>query len=66
MISLRTMEGLDLDKVAMGWSEKVADQIMRQAAAFERQELVRINGKKVQLTDEGMLRADGIAASLFV
>lgn len=66
MIALRTREGLHLDTVAAKWGEAAQQQLLRQSARFEQMGyLVRQDGW-IRLTDEGMLRADGIAAALFV
>jgi oxygen-independent coproporphyrinogen-3 oxidase len=66
MISLRTKEGLDLKVVASRWGPTAAENIQRQVKIFAQQGLLQIIGSQVQLTDDGMLRADGIAAALFV
>ena len=60
MIALRTMEGLSLDMLPQ------KDHILKKAEGYVSQGLARISEGRLQLTDEGMLRADGIAASLFV
>lgn len=66
MISLRTKEGLDLDRIAIKWGVKQAENMGKQLQRFIKQGLVAQNKNRIQLTDEGMLRADGIAAELFV
>jgi oxygen-independent coproporphyrinogen-3 oxidase len=66
MISLRTMEGLDLDIVAQKWGAAQAEKIQKQSWRFVQQGLAVKHASRVQLTDKGMLRADGIAAELFV
>ena len=65
MISLRTMEGMDLEKIKSCWGKEKADVIQKKLSAFENNKLLVRNGSRVQLTEEGMLRADGIAADLF-
>ncbi len=66
MISLRTMEGIDLNKIANVWGEKERLRIEKDLQKFVGTGLVRINNGFAQLTGEGMLRADGIASDLFV
>lgn len=66
MISLRTAEGLNLDVVASRWGQSAAENIQRQVTKFAQRGLLQITGSNIQLTDDGMLRADGIAAELFV
>lgn len=65
MISLRTKEGIDLQKLKTTWGENQLERIDNRIAAFRRNNLLIQNGNSIQLTDEGMLRADGIAADLF-
>ena len=66
MISLRTKEGLDLNKLENGWGLQQRELIGQQVEKYRNNKLVEINQGVVQLTDEGMLRADGIASDLFV
>lgn len=66
MISLRTMEGLNLQEVEKRWGQKWAAQIQKGVNKFVLQGLLQLEGTQAKLTDEGMLRADGIAADLFV
>ncbi len=66
MISLRTMEGIDLKRIESGWGEKEKIRLQKELTKYINNGLVQINGQHAQLTDEGMLRADGIAADLFV
>jgi oxygen-independent coproporphyrinogen III oxidase len=65
MISLRTKEGLDLEKVKTEWGSERAKKIEDELFNGKKHGLITIQQNKVQLTDEGMLRADGIAADLF-
>lgn len=65
MISLRTKEGLDLTHVEQAWGfEKVA-LILKKAARYVERSLLLQTANKLQLTREGMLLADGIAAHFF-
>lgn len=66
MISLRTMEGIDLSRIENSWSEKERKRLQKDLIKYVNNGLVTLNGNHAQLTDEGMLRADGIAADLFV
>lgn len=65
MISLRTLEGLDLQKVKKIWGQNKLKEMENNLLAFEKNNLLYRNGTMIQLTEEGMLRADGIAADLF-
>ncbi|WP_121352559.1 radical SAM family heme chaperone HemW [Flavisolibacter nicotianae] len=66
MISLRTMEGIDLNKIQETWGEGERRRMEAELAKYINHGLVQIHQQHAQLTDEGMLRADGIAADLFV
>jgi oxygen-independent coproporphyrinogen-3 oxidase len=67
MISLRTMEGLDLDKAqAIGPSRNIKEHLLSNSKKFEERGLLEINGNTIRLTKEGKLMADGIAADLFI
>ncbi len=66
MISLRTMEGIDLQKIETLWGEKEKNRIESDLTKYIRTGLVTVEDQQARLTDEGMLRADGIAADLFV
>jgi oxygen-independent coproporphyrinogen III oxidase len=65
MISLRTMEGIDMEKLKMAWGENQLHRIAQKVSVYKKNNLMIENGNNIQLTDEGMLRADGIAADLF-
>lgn len=65
MISLRTKEGLNLDIIKKNWGMEKAATIMKDLHPFLQYDLVQKNGTNYSLTDEGMLRADGIASDLF-
>jgi oxygen-independent coproporphyrinogen-3 oxidase len=66
MISLRTREGLDLGYIEAVFGAAERQRIGRDLQAYVRGGLVRLTGSVACLTDEGMLRADGIAAALFL
>lgn len=65
MISLRTLEGLDLPLVKEKWGEEKRALLYKQIQPYLTSGLVRKTLSGFQLTEEGMLRADGIAANLF-
>jgi oxygen-independent coproporphyrinogen-3 oxidase len=66
MISLRTMEGLDMDVVAIHWGNEERKRIESQLEMYINTGFLIREHSQVRLTDEGMLRADGIAADLFI
>ncbi len=61
MISLRTIEGVDLNR----FSEEGAQQVLKAARRYIDRGLVINEPGRLRLTDEGKLYADGIAADLF-
>jgi oxygen-independent coproporphyrinogen-3 oxidase len=65
MISLRTKGGLNLEYVEKGWGKGKRSQLEKGLKQFVDQHLVQNIGTNYCLTDQGMLRADGIAAALF-
>ena len=66
MISLRTMEGIDLRKIETNWGGMASRRLITALTKYIDAGLIQLNNHKAQLTDEGMLRAVGIAADLFV
>lgn len=65
MISLRTTEGLDLDRVEQKWGTTQRKRIERDLDHFINSNLVILENSHARITDQGMLMADGIAAELF-
>ena len=65
MTSLRTREGLDLAHIAIAFGETVSHQLHTNSQKFITGEKLLMNGSLLQLTREGKLFADGIAADLF-
>ncbi len=65
MISLRTIEGLDLKYIKKEWGEDKVTLLQKRLQRFENSHLVTQQNNMVQLTNDGMLMADGIAADLF-
>ena len=61
MISLRTAEGLNLAKL----SAKEADKLKAEGKKYLDNGLLKIEGNFLQMTKDGKLLADGIAADLF-
>ncbi|RYY84859.1 MAG: radical SAM family heme chaperone HemW [Chitinophagaceae bacterium] len=66
MIALRTIEGIDLNRVAGEATGSEWKDISSRLTVFLQEGLVRQTENGYALTDEGMLRADGLAAELFV
>lgn len=65
MTSLRTVEGLNLEYVTNHFGEKAADKLKQEAQQFIETGKMQVNNSYLQLTKEGKLFADGIAAELF-
>lgn len=66
MISLRMDTGLHLEIIAAGWGAAERTRLERAVHKYEKTGLLRLEEGVLRLTDEGMLRADGIAADLFI
>jgi oxygen-independent coproporphyrinogen III oxidase len=60
MTSLRTSEGIDLNKI------NNKEQMIEQSRQFLEKNWIELNQNKITLTREGKLFADGIAAELFI
>jgi oxygen-independent coproporphyrinogen-3 oxidase len=65
MTSLRTLEGLSLEKIRKDFGEQNAAQLLRSANTYIALNLLKNQHGFLQTTNEGKLRADGIAADLF-
>ena len=65
MISLRTMEGLDLDIVSEKFGKEFKEKLVVGSGKWVMGKTLRMDGSKLILTREGKLFADGIAADLF-
>jgi oxygen-independent coproporphyrinogen-3 oxidase len=65
MTSLRTMEGLDLDYVAAFFGQEKSHEILKAADKYIHTERLKPVSRKLILTKEGKLFADGITADLF-
>ncbi|MGZ3838910.1 MAG: radical SAM family heme chaperone HemW [Flavisolibacter sp.] len=66
MISLRTREGLDLNRIEKEFSFEERTRIEKRLERYVKGGWIQMEKTRAALTDEGMLRADGIAADLFV
>jgi coproporphyrinogen III oxidase-like Fe-S oxidoreductase len=64
MISLRTMEGMDLGHITDRWGAEAAQNLAARAQRYIREGKMTAL-KTLALTQEGKLLADGIAADLF-
>jgi oxygen-independent coproporphyrinogen-3 oxidase len=65
MISLRTMEGMDLNVVEKNWNTAERNRIESLLQKFLNSGLITADHSFIKLTDDGMLMADGIASELF-
>ena len=65
MISLRTVEGINLAKFADHFGKDNSDVLLKASSRFELQGLICICSKSITLTSKGKFLADGIAAELF-
>jgi oxygen-independent coproporphyrinogen-3 oxidase len=65
MTGLRTVEGVDLDRVAIEFGTEKASQLKVAADKYRTTGKLLENRNKLVLTREGKLFADGIAADLF-
>lgn len=65
MISLRTMEGINLSIVTEKFGEKAGEELQIISKKWEEGGKLILTSEKIILTNEGKLFADGIAADLF-
>jgi oxygen-independent coproporphyrinogen-3 oxidase len=65
MISLRTMEGLDLQRVNTEFGAEKRNQLEQNAAKYIALDQIKKENNKLLLTRNGKLFADGIAGELF-
>jgi oxygen-independent coproporphyrinogen III oxidase len=66
MTSLRTMEGLDLGFVSKNFGDDVVSRLQRSSRKYMDSGKLLQHDNHFQLTNEGKLFADGIAADLFM
>lgn len=65
MTGLRTIEGLDLQKIETTWGIQQRSRIEAGSLVYLENELLLKTNDRLILTNNGMLMADGIAADLF-
>ena len=65
MTSLRTTEGMNMERIQHEWGDAAVERILRDAKQFLQSGKLNKNEYVVTLTREGKLFADGIAAELF-
>ena len=65
MTSLRTMEGLDFEKVTASFGKEYSDRLMISGEQYLRSGKLLLTNSSLILSKEGKLFADGIAADLF-
>ena len=66
MTSLRTAEGLDIDFVNKNFGEAIGKRLQEGGRKYMESGKLFLRDSHFQLTNEGKLFADGIAADLFV
>ncbi len=65
MTSLRTMWGIDLQKITHDFGPKWAEHLKKEISPYIADQKVYLDDHKIYLTKTGKLFADGIAAALF-
>jgi oxygen-independent coproporphyrinogen-3 oxidase len=65
MTALRTMWGIDLDKVKNDFGEKYHAHLLLEANSFIERQQIQLLLNKMILTEKGKFFADGVAAGLF-
>ena len=65
MTSLRTMEGLSLEKVKANFGEEKVQSLLKEANKWISSQHIILQNDYLQLTAKGKFMADGIAADLF-
>ena len=65
MTSLRTIEGISLERVKSGWGDTVSNELLVSAKKHLDKGYVILNGHSIQLSNSGRFLADGIASDLF-
>lgn len=66
MTSLRTMEGISLERIANHFGENMYTQLMQSMEKYKQSQHLVIEDNHLKTTNKGKLLADGIAADLFV
>ena len=65
MTSLRTKEGLQFDTQARQLDHRIVELLKKKSVRYQHENLLTITESSLNLTNQGKLYADGIAASLF-
>lgn len=65
MISLRTSEGISLQRIRKIWGDERREALLLAASPHLQRQHLEVHGNGLVLTREGRLFADGIAADLF-
>lgn len=65
MMGLRTIWGVDLNRIKESWGIKYYDHLLREAKKFLQQKILSWQGEHLLLSKTHWLYADGIAAALF-
>ena len=65
MTSLRTMEGINLEKISKSFGKEKAQVILTEAHKYLLTGKTTMQSGCIKLTNEGKLFADGISADLF-
>lgn len=65
MTSLRTLEGISLDKITHSWGAASAQQLILACQKHEERGHLQLTNQGIYLTKKGRFLADGISADLF-
>jgi oxygen-independent coproporphyrinogen-3 oxidase len=65
MTSLRTIEGIDLDRISEAYGEAHTKTLISKAEPYRNRQQLSITEKNIRLTNHGKLYADGIASDFF-
>lgn len=66
MTGLRTIWGVDLEKVEIEFGKPYRDQLENSAEIFVEKGLMKVEGLILKITNKGKFLADGIASDLFI
>ena len=66
MTSLRTVWGIDLEKVKQDFGEEFLEETKRNLRSFEDKDWLLLDDEKIKLTKNGKLFADHVASELFI
>ena len=65
MTSLRTIEGISMEHIRLGWGEALSEELLLAAKKHLDKGHIILNGNRIQLSNSGRFLADGIASDLF-